>query len=139
MKLDPIRAINNRKISGTYKQILNDLERKYVTSLNAQPLYKDIAERVSMSIKVYGDDWRLSYYEQQDHSIPVIYAINATALQMISSGRYHTYRGILNLDGELLKEIFFHSLKDLEYKKYYTRKEVKEITGILNDNIASVG
>jgi len=114
----------NYRIKKEYYQILDDLDREFVFSVNntEYPIIKDIIKK---DIEKYGDQWRLNYYKDTDHRIPLYFAILNTSRMLLESGRYHFGMGTLLPNGKELVEVFNKCLTCL-IETGKTTKEVAE-------------
>lgn len=57
----------------------------------------------------------------------------------LTSGRYHTYRGVLNLTGKQMLELWYYSVGCLKDNHYYTETEAANDLKWIRDEIKKVG
>jgi hypothetical protein len=58
---------------------------------------------------------------------------------LITSGEYHTYRGVLSRQGQYLKELWLELLTLLETENYFTSEEADRLVVRMTESIAQMG
>jgi hypothetical protein len=72
------------------------------------------------------------------HNLVLLLITNVTG-ELLSSGRYHIYRGILNMTGTGLLAIWHYAISELEKSGYYSSEQAKEDNEWINKQIKEVG
>ena len=115
----------NYSIKKEYYQILDDLDSEFIFSVNNTE-YPKIKEIIKKDIKNNGELWRLDYYKDSDHRIPIYFAILNTSRMPVQSGEYHFAIGILYPSGKELVEVFNKACLCLIEVGKTTKKEVEQ-------------
>ena len=73
------------------------------------------------------------------HEIAITIVNNISA-NMLATGRYHVFRGVLDNDeGARLYSVFLTSLEMLKKHSYRTEEEIQEIKKVVDIDIATIG
>jgi len=73
------------------------------------------------------------------HEIAITIVNNISA-NMLATGRYHVFRGVLDNDeGARLYSVFLASLEMLKKHSYRTEEEIQEIKKVVDIDIATIG
>ncbi len=63
----------------------------------------------------------------------------SAALELLRSGRYHIYRGVLNGEGHALESMFTRCTTELERRGYQTDRDAQLALRALRDEIGGTG
>ena len=124
--MNPFKIIENRKIISVYSQTLNDMD-KYFINHAMDNNYANLS------------DWRLGFYQEPNHQVPLLYAIVDVSRNLLSTGRYNYHLGLLRPDGEDLLKIFDTAAGLLVEFGKTDKADVKAARKDLMDAIAIVG
>lgn len=103
--MNPFTFFENKKIINIYRQTLDDMDQYFIFSIN-NTQYPSIKEKINKGIKAGLPNWRLTFYREPNHQVPLLYAIIDVSRNMLASGRYHWHRGKLSSEGEELLQVF---------------------------------
>ena len=136
--MNPFKIIENRKIISVYSQTLNDMD-KYFINHAMDNNYALIKSKINKHIKANLSDWRLGFYQEPNHQVPLLYAIVDVSRNLLSTGRYNYHLGLLRPDGEDLLKIFDTAAGLLVEFGKTDKADVKAARKDLMDAIAIVG
>jgi hypothetical protein len=65
--------------------------------------------------------------------------LSSTVLGLLTSGRYHIYRGVLSGEGHALMSTFARCMSELQQRGYQSEENAEEATQRLRDEIKKLG
>ncbi len=77
--------------------------------------------------------------EQRPPDQVALMLLSSTAVALLTSGRYHIYRGILSGKGHALVSVFSRCISELQQRGYQTDEETQEALRRLGDEIKKLG
>lgn len=69
----------------------------------------------------------------------ILNLVTVFTYEQLSSGNHHFYRGVLNIRGKCLKDIFHKAISKLKDIGVYSDEEFEDLKQELDDNIKFVG
>jgi hypothetical protein len=69
----------------------------------------------------------------------VLLIITNVIAELLPTGQYHIYRGILNMEGQGLLELWHYAVDELQKSGFYTAEEAKEDNVWIEKQIKEVG
>jgi hypothetical protein len=60
-------------------------------------------------------------------------------IELLRSGRYHIYRGVLSGQGHALNSTFTRCMRELQQQGYQTESETQQAMQLLRDEISKLG
>lgn len=132
------QGISNIQTRHVLLQTLDDVSPEFIFSINASN-FRYIQKLISNDIKKNTVSWRIRCLSYSGPYVPLLFAILNVSRTLVESGRYHSYLGVLNLEGHELVEVFDKACSKLIELKQSTIKEVKEAKKELIEAISNAG
>jgi hypothetical protein len=79
---------------------------------------------------------------REEHRAPdqvALVILSSTVIGLLTSGRYHIYRGVLTGEGHALSSVFTHCMAELQQRGYQTAAKTQEAVQRIRDEIKKLG
>lgn len=103
------------------------------------PLPRELQRRALASTRDAGYVLGLIREARQTPDQVALAMLSSTALGLLTSGRYHVYRGVLSGQGHALSSAFTRCVLELQQRSYHTEAETQLALRLLRDEIEGVG
>lgn len=123
------------EVSATRRHMREFLRRITPT----YPLPGELKRRAIALTRDAEDIVRVVRQERRPPEQVALVMLSSTAIDLLTSGRYHVYRGVLSGEGHALSSVFARCMSELQERGYQTAEKTQEAVQRMRIEIKKLG